>query len=526
MHKVLIVDDEKLSRDSIAQLISWSEHDLALVGAAKNGFEALELFEAERPDIIITDIKMPIMNGLELIRKIQEKQEHAVVFVVLSGYDDYAYMSEAMRSGLKHYLLKPCNEVQILEVLTEIKKEIEQEHEKQNFITKLHHHYKKMLPHVKEQFLRDIALTGAYNQRDFDEFMEMLHTNIQTFQLVLVQFSDSCGYLQRFALKNIAEDLFTSEGLILSTVVEESVLLLIPSMDFQKLIAILNRMSEIYKSYYHLELFIGVSTDGGFKDIRGMYKEVQGYLRHRFYFTEGCIITREDVQDGVGSSRQEDFSASFEEITMSVKAGDVKAAEERLRELFQIFEIRRMEINEVIAYCMELYLIIIRKGQLPPAPEQLAQVVRFQEFSSLQETFEYLKSVMGTIATTNQDASSSKHHRMVASVLQIVEEHLSNPDLTLTWIGKELLYINVDYLGRLFTKEMGVKFSQYVIDRRMELAKHLIEQTSDFKIYEISTMTGFREETQYFGKVFKKYTGMTPSEYKRSYEERRSRGIE
>ncbi|MNM82000.1 HTH-type transcriptional regulator YesS [compost metagenome] len=392
---------------------------------------------------------------------------------------------------------------------------MEEKSEQKEFITKLHHYYKRMLPQVKEQFLRDLALTGAYNQRDFEEFMSMLELNVQAFQLILVQFGESCGYIEKFALKNIAENLFKSKGVYLSTVIEENVLLLVPSLDFLELTNVLNQMREIYKSYYRLELFVGVSSEGGFSDIRSMYKEVQSYLRFRFYFSEGCIVTRQDVQDNNRSIWHEDFTARFEAISSSIKAGDAQSAEDCLKEIFNIFKTRCMEINEVKAYCMELYMIIIRMGHCPPTQEQLFQVAKLQDLNSLQETFEYLRNVLEAMASSNYLASSTKRNRTIASVLQIVEENIDNPDLSLTWLGKELLYMNVDYLGRLFSREMGIKFSQYVLDHRMELAKRLIE-SENLKINEISKRTGFREETQYFQRVFKKYTSMTPSEYKQT----------
>jgi two-component system response regulator YesN len=518
MYKVLLVDDEKLSRDSIAALVNWGEHDLQLIGAAKNGFEALDWVDKEMPDIVITDIKMPVMNGLELIGKIKEKRNDTV-FVVLSGYDEYDYMSEAMRFGIKHYLLKPCNELQIIDVLNDIKQEIASMSREREFFTRLNSNFNRVLPHVKEQFLRDIALTGTYNQRDFEEFMAMFDIHVQSFQLVLVQFGESCGYLEKFALKNITEDLFTREKLYLSTVVEDSVLLLIQTMEFEKLSTILNDVRDIYKSYYRLELFMGVSGAGGFKDIRSMYKEVHDVLRYRFYFTEGCMLTPDDVQVTTKVAWQVDLNGYFEAIASSVKAGDVSDVTYRLQSLLDIFEKHRMEINEVKSHCMELYMIVIRQGKQPPPSDKMFQVIKFQELDTLHATFEFLRSVSEEMAISNYQESSTNQNKMITSVLRIVDEHLGNPELSLTWIGKELLYMNVDYLGRLFSKETGVKFSQFVLERRMEQAIRLIEQAVDIKVYEISKLTGFREDTQYFSKVFKKYTGFTPSEYKRNYDE-------
>jgi two-component system response regulator YesN len=515
-YKVLLVDDEKLSRDSISSLIDWEEHNLQLVGAARNGFEALEIVTEEMPDVIITDIEMPVMNGLEFITRAKKISPNAV-FVVLSGYGEYDYTSEAMRQGVRHYLLKPCNEITILKVIEEIKQELLDKSAEQEFFMNLKRNFQKVLPQVKEQFLRDVALTGVYNKQDFDSFMKMFDIHVHKFQLVLVQFGEDCGYLEKFALKNIAEEVLTQERLHLSTVIEDGVLLLVQAIPFEVLSTLLNKIKMVYESYYRIELFIAVSDDGGFERIRLMYKEAQGYLRFRFYFSEGCILTKQDVQMGV--KQHLDYSALFEDIASSVKAGNVKELHTRLKVLFGHFEADRIEWGELNAYCMELYLIVIRQGQQPLSAEHLFQVAKFQEFSTLQQIYEFLTLIAQGIATANFDASESKMNSMITSMLNIIKEHIANVDLSLSWIAKELLYMNVDYLGRLFAKETGMKFSQYVLEKRMELAKQLIVGAGDLKVYEISKRTGFTEDAQYFSKVFKKFTGMTPSEFKRMHED-------
>jgi len=168
-----------------------------------------------------------------------------------------------------------------------------------------------------------------------------------------------------------------------------------------------------------------------------------------------------------------------------------------------------------------LYMLLIRQGQ-EPTPDKMLQVVKMKDIETLHATYEFLHAVSEEIASANYRASTNKQNKIIAEVLDIIEHNLDNPDLSLSWIGKELLYMNVDYLGRLFTREIGMKFSQYVLERRMAEAIRLIEEQEELKVYEISKRTGFREDTPYFSKVFKKHTGMTPTEYKKSLEVRPS----
>lgn len=116
MYKLLIVDDEEIEREGMAHFIPWEEQGIQLVGTAWNGVQGLEMMERLRPDIVLVDVKMPVMSGLEMIRQARQTFPD-VVYVILSGYGEYEFTSQAMEEGVRHYLLKPCDEKRIREVL-------------------------------------------------------------------------------------------------------------------------------------------------------------------------------------------------------------------------------------------------------------------------------------------------------------------------------------------------------------------------------------------------------------------------
>lgn len=122
MYKVLIVDDERIIRDGIASVIEWEQHEMTLAGTAKDGIEAYEMIKRSLPDIVITDIIMPGMNGLDLIAKVSEEYKD-ITFIILSGHGEFNYASKAMAFGVKHYILKPCDESTIIPVLKKVIKE-------------------------------------------------------------------------------------------------------------------------------------------------------------------------------------------------------------------------------------------------------------------------------------------------------------------------------------------------------------------------------------------------------------------
>lgn len=133
MIKVLLVDDEDIEREAMAEIIPWEKLDMQLVDMAWNGIEGLEKIKEYVPDLIITDIKMPVMDGIQLIRAAKEFYPD-MTFVVLSGYGEYEYTSRAMELGIRHYILKPCDEQKIVEVLQKVKQELAAKEDKRKAV--------------------------------------------------------------------------------------------------------------------------------------------------------------------------------------------------------------------------------------------------------------------------------------------------------------------------------------------------------------------------------------------------------
>ena len=123
MLKLVIADDERIIRETISTIIDWKQYDIELVGLCKNGLEAYDMILDESPDIVLTDIRMPGMDGLELIQRISQTDLNTQ-FIILSGYGEFEYAKTAMKYGVRHYLLKPCSEVQILESIQDIAQDL------------------------------------------------------------------------------------------------------------------------------------------------------------------------------------------------------------------------------------------------------------------------------------------------------------------------------------------------------------------------------------------------------------------
>mgnify|MGYP001753939654 FL=1 len=154
MLKLLIADDERIIRETIFKIIDWKKYDIEVIGLCKNGIEAYDMILDESPDIVLTDIRMPGMSGLDLIREVHQTGI-PIQFIILSGYGEFEYAKEAMHYGVKQYLLKPCNETQILECVLECKKDHDRMMRERTMLQKQFTLYDGMLHNVISSVIND-----------------------------------------------------------------------------------------------------------------------------------------------------------------------------------------------------------------------------------------------------------------------------------------------------------------------------------------------------------------------------------
>lgn len=509
MYKVLIVDDERIIREGIANVIEWEQHKLILAGTAKDGIEAYEMINNINPDIVITDIIMPGMNGLDLIAKVSEEYKD-ITFVILSGHGEFNYASKAMAFGVKHYILKPCDENTIIPVLEKV---IQEKNEKENFLESINYNLKKVIPQVKEQFLREFVMEGKYSSYEIDYFLHLFDIKEDKFKLIVLKIDGECDLLEKFALRNIACEVIGENRVNLSSIVENNIVVLINTIDLEELSALFTRIKETFFRHFRAVISIAVSNENSFINIQEMYTEVQECLKYEFYLGEGSIITNEDVKFK-DTDEVSEFKIDYDAIAVAIKTGDIESIDLKIKSFFEIVDKKKLEIEIAKTYCIELFLVIIRQQNLEEIREYSKGIWKIETMHTLNQIYEYIKAEAAKISQSNYEKTNKNYGIIINDVVKCIEENIDNENLSLTWIAKEVLFMNENYLGKLFYKQTNEKFSQYVMRKRMEKAKELF-LNYDYKIYEVAEKTGFGDNTQYFSQVFKKYTGNTPSDYKK-----------
>ncbi|MCU6791442.1 response regulator transcription factor [Paenibacillus sp. WQ 127069] len=512
MYKVLLVDDERIILDGISNVVNWEAAGTVLAGTARNGIEAYEFVKQNPPDIIISDIKMPGMDGLQLAAKMFEEYPQ-IKLVLLSGFSEFEYARQAMRYKVKHYLLKPCNENKILEALVELVDELNHEEQREQFVRNMRYGLEKVLPHVKEQFLKEFVTNKTYGNCDWEYYRKLFDLDLQNrkVRLILFQLEGHFEFEHMFAVKNIAEELLQKN--VLSSTVGGQVLIVVEDAEsVSELYDCIHQIRETFLRYYKIDLTIALSEADEIIRARSLYKQTLECLNYRFYLGEGSLITKRDIV-GVEQPELREFAYDEDNLMLQIKAGLWEEANKEIDLFFQKLAGLRSNISTSKSYVIQLLMAIIRLGNADAMVNYRDHLVKLMDLETLQSIQTFFKEVASQITLSHYEHTKNKHCAITDKVLDIINGHLGNTELSLNWVAHQMLYMNSDYLGKLFKKRTGEKFSNYVMKVRIAKATELLEQKSDIKIFELAEMLGFGDNPQYFSQVFKKYAGCTPSEY-------------
>jgi two-component system, response regulator YesN len=515
MYKVLLVDDEKTILNGISQIVNWSASGTELIGTARNGLEAYDFIVQHVPDILISDIRMPGMDGLELASKVRERFPH-IRIILLSGFSEFDYAKTAMQYGVRHYLLKPCNEAQIQDALLEIAEELRQSEGREQFIQNLKYGLEKVMPHVKEQFLKEFVTNKTYGTRDWEYYCKLFELDWEgrPVRLILFQLEGNFEFEHLFAVKNIAEEIL-HRPLLSSTVGEHVLVLLEDEEETEELYERIGEIRTTFLRLYKIDLTMALSEAGDMAQARKLYKQTLECLNHRFYLGEGSLITARDIQvPEQGEARE--LSYEDDQLLLQIKSGHWEDACEEIDRFFRQLSEMRIDMHTSKSYVIQSYTAMIRLGSQDGINRYMANLVTLLGMDTLQGIQQLFKSVAKEIALRYFEQNKTKHSAIIAKVLDIIEEHIGNSELSLNWVAHQMLYMNADYLGKLFKKETGEKFSNFCIKLRVAKAAERIASNEDIKIFELAEQLGFGDNPQYFSQVFKKYVGCTPSEYMKS----------
>jgi two-component system response regulator YesN len=534
---LMIVEDELRLRNSLANNIPWEEHGIEVVGLAGNGQEALAIVERKRPDIMLLDVQMPGMDGLTLVRTLRQKQESRIFmkFIILSGHDNFGFAQNAMAQGVSRYLLKPAGEKEILDAVLEAGEELRRELEEWQKQAALQEKWREHLPLLQNGFFQRWA-EGGYSlpellrrardySLDLPSDARLAAAVVDLDPITGDGVGDAGGRddepLLAFSLQCMARDMLPEPACYASGDLEGKLLLifLLPPQEDEReallrvgasLVRLLSHAKEVLKATFSAGV---CGRTGSVEELGPLVQEARRALRERMvYGTDIVIPYREQGRTNKAMESQPNLEKMLE---IALETADEDKAMEALAGLWEAGLGRAgsaEEVHETVLYLSSLFIRIIQKqgwSVRQVVEGEMDNFLHVRLLDTREETWSWLTRTVKKIAAFIRKERSTTSNQVVKSILAIVDQEIDR-DITLHMVA-DRMYVNSSYLSRLFKQETGVPFSTYVLERKMEKAKSILQEGG--KVYDAARLVGYRD-VSYFTKVFRKYWGVTPGEMK------------
>ncbi|WP_339206731.1 response regulator [Paenibacillus sp. FSL K6-3182] len=542
MYKLLLVDDEPEVTEGLMSEIDWKSCGFSEVRTAGNGKEAMEIFEKMEPDVLITDISMPYMNGLELsewARKIYPITR----IVILSGHDEFEYAKQAIHLQVEAYVLKPFSAKQLTDTIAEVAKRMDEEREKRTNIELLEEHYRTSLPIVREKFLsslitrkqsyKDISIKAAKYGMELKgegyivSIIAVNHSEHQKdaeLQPPSHSLASSTDLdLKLFSVCNIAAEIWNKHLLGKVFIHQDQVVLFTVSPELDKGLVMektQDALKEILQSierFLRFPVMIGVGTftqDVG--NLKYAYEAATVALDYRRILGNNLIICIDDMESRVNDKLLFD-EWKEQNLVRTVKLGTEKELEEVIDGLFD--EISRIQapVHEYQHYLLEMVTAIIKLTKAYESDNDdifaggWGILNQYQKLNSMQETKAWFGDLCAKVRVRIASRRQHTYKQIVEDAIHYTKEHYHDSDLSIAKVCAHL-HISAGYFSGLFKKELKMTFGAYLLQLRMEQAKELL-RTTELKAFEIAEKIGFADPN-YFSLSFKKYAGLSAKEYR------------
>ena len=502
MFNLLIIDDDEIICQTIANLIDWKSLGISLIGTCLDGVEAYHMILDESPDIVMTDIRMPGISGLELIERITATDLHTQ-FIILSGYGEFDYAKRAMKCGVKHYLLKPCDEQQIISCMQDVIKDIQEQILSENA---------SQNPNMEIQNLRETLINNIFREgislpeissSFFEPYEHYINLSDTPYQMCTLYFLEKSNLSQALT----AIDSYFSRlmpGLYLHKIYINNILLLFfPNFDSEY-----REVDNFFKSLAFTKQTTSIQYERTFfLNLRLLLEYLVPKLKRydTLYF-----ISRDRLVPNFNYGNIVQQMNQMIPSLLSQNSQQIENSLEKVSELLRMVSDR----DFLIQLCDNLLISLVTQlsdGTLSDITDFLSGL---RQKKSLTEILDCTMDKVSEILTSSQSAPEH-HSSFIDDLISYLELHLEDSNLTLKWIAENYLYMNVNYVSRCFLKETGQKFSSYLMNLRVQKAKEILATQGNEKIQNVAELVGCGNNPYYFSKIFKKCTGMTPSAYVR-----------
>lgn len=508
---VLIVDDEKTTRQGLLNHIEWKKFDITQIREAQDGTDALELCKTYVPDIMISDIRMPIMNGIELCTKIRQLYPECKI-IFLSGYSDKEYLKSAIHLGVIHYVEKP---IDLLEMEEAIEKAV-----RLHQLDRERNQGQVPVEVVKQQLIATlIHKSNEVNAiREKLKQLNLLFKDGRDMNVVVIKVAADAGSLKdmKQALTNSLEDYFQEQGILADVKDSRHTVMILCASEGGlngSLQSWINRLAEDNAQLFG-QLFISVGME--VTQIDKIYESYQSaVISLQSHFIKGYGSSIFYGEEMTGQSIGADaIVGEFKEILVEM---DMERIRQFSSQLFMKIRFSKSAFaNDIKNTCFQLCLELYREAERQVSyqrdetekdePYLWEEIFQIETLNALKSFFDMEIEKIANAVDSNQGFSKA-----VLRVRKIIEGHYMEADLSTKSLAEQV-FLTTTYLSGLFSKETGMTISEYITRVRIEQSMVLIKD-NQMKLAEIAQKIGY-SDANYYTKAFKKVTGRTPSDYR------------
>jgi two-component system, response regulator YesN len=532
MLKVILADDEEIIREGICQCVDWEKLGYIVAGQAEDGEQALELVEAIQPDVIITDIKMPFVNGLEFVERIKEKNKDAFVIIV-SGHDEFQYAQKALKLGVYEYILKPVDPEYLTDLLVAIREEYAKRLKEKNEVLVLKEKLQKSAPLVKEKYLKDI-IHGNLEASVPDETVSAMNDFIGCcYSVIIAQLDDYYFKVQDLsdaARMQMEKQLY---GILEGVAKTRTGVILLDSSIYEYIICLSGSSEEELRGK-QLEICSDVRSEinsnisctitmamGGIHDnlngLANSYREAADALLHKFLVgnNKDMFYEAKEMIPGKELKEFENIDAGLVSAIKTADKGKIKEILDTMVKQIYSHGSRSHIYMEMIIGSIYIQAMKVIKESGGAVEEVLSNHIdsykRVLSHQTVEGMVKELLVLLNDIVDYIQTKKSGKFDVVIDRAKECIGNNFTDTSFSLEDVAR---HVNVSscYFSVIFKQTMGETFIDYITRLRIEKAKELL-RLSRYKTYEISFMVGYNNST-YFSTTFKKLTGFSPTEYR------------
>ncbi|MDF2635941.1 MAG: two component transcriptional regulator, AraC family [Pelosinus sp.] len=531
MYTLLIVDDEQLERQALHFIVKQKCPNIRVIGETGDGKSAVQMAAVEKPDIVLMDIRMPEMNGLEAAKRIRALLPDTVI-IMLTAFDEFSYAKQALTIGVVEYLLKPVRPDDIMHTLELTIKKVDELKRKKQEEASLRKSVEEAIPFIQMSFVYDLISGNIKDLEHFQERSRFLGMQAEPGVVLVVdvdnfkQLTSSDSELEKQMIKQRIYKLICSvagDHALVTPFGSDNLIVLLGFMeveDMEVIKANVQKIASDIRECIALEMDISITIGIGRyysdpREIHKSYLEAMHAQRQRFYLGDSQIIHVEDIPHL--STSPFNYPFHYERAVLDkVRCGDRKQAKEALHELLDGIFASKANMDTVKACVLELLIVLSRSAVEGGANLEQLTLLNLNCIHHLQECnnklqveawmFESLDHFMDNMLENRSSMNLRVINKACDYIVKNYHKNISLEEVAQT------VHLSPFYFSRLFKQEKGYNFVDFLTKVRIEKAKKML-QNPDFTAVRIAAEVGY-QDASYFSRVFRQAMGMTPNQYR------------